>query len=68
MQPHSEPESQWTNKGFNQRFEELIKLDITYVEAYILAEEEHVKLFGRIRYKSYDSFRDCRRKLLFPNS
>lgn len=57
--------SQWTNEGFNQVFESLIKTGITYVEAYIKAEEMHVEKFGRIRYKSYDSFRSSRKKLLF---
>lgn len=70
MQPQSEPESQWSNRGFNQKFEEIIRdnPDITYVRAYIIAEEQHVKLFGRIRYKSYESFRFCRKKLIFPNT
>jgi hypothetical protein len=68
MQPQSEHESQWTNRGFNRRFEEMIKEDITYVEAYRRTEEEHVKLFGQIRYRSYESFRECRKKLLFPNT
>jgi len=64
MQPQSEPESQWTTRGFNQRFDELIK-SMPYIQAYVQAEEEHVKLFGRIRFKSYESFRASRVNLLF---
>ncbi len=61
-------ESQWTVKGFNDRFDDLIKEKDTYnsyVQAYARAEEDHFKLFGKYRYKSYDSFRDSRRKYLF---
>jgi hypothetical protein len=57
--------AQWTNEGFNQVFEELMKNDITYVEAYRQAELKHVELFGALRYSNYDSFRSCRHKLLF---
>lgn len=61
----TEPETQWTNKGFNQVFDELIKTGMNYTRAYLEAEEQHIKKFGKIRYKSYDSFRSCRSKLLF---
>lgn len=57
--------AQWTNEGFNQVFEDLMKQDITYVEAYRQAEMKHVELFGSIRYRSYESFRSCRHKLIF---
>jgi hypothetical protein len=59
--------AQLTNEGFNELFEGIIKAnrDITYVEAYRLAELKHVEMFGAIRYKSYESFRGCRHKLLF---
>lgn len=61
-----ETESRWTDVYFNQKFEELIKKqDITYVQAYVIIEELHVKEFGKVRYASYDSFRICRKKLIF---
>lgn len=59
--------SQWTTEGFNQRFDELIQTGISYVDAYMKAEEEHVKLFGKLRFKNYDSFRSSRKNLLFGN-
>jgi len=65
MQPQSEIPSQWTTEGFNQRFDELIKTGLPYVQAYVQAEEEHVRLFGSIRFKSYESFRSSRLNLLF---
>lgn len=63
----TEPESEWTCKGFNDVFNELIKQDITYIQAYIQAEEMHVQRFGKIRFSSYESFRNSRRNLLFKN-
>jgi hypothetical protein len=68
MQPQSDIPSQWTTEGFNKRFDEIIKTGVSYLNAYIQAEEEHVKLFGRIRFKSYESFRSSRKNLLFPNT
>lgn len=61
-------ESQWTIKGFNDKFDELIKDTDTYnsyIKAYAKAEEDHFKLFGKYRYKSYDAFRDSRRAYIF---
>lgn len=58
-------ESEWTEDGFNEVFEHFMKRDITYTEAYRLTEEEHVRLFNKLRYKSYDSFRGARHKRLF---
>ena len=63
----TDPRSQWTNEGFNQVFERFIKTEQTYIHAYLKAEEEHKKTFGEYRYSSYDSFRSCRRKIIFPN-
>jgi hypothetical protein len=65
-------ESQWTNEGFNKRFEEILqanKIDseFTYTKAYEQAEKEHVEKFGKLRYASYESFRSCRRALLFTS-
>lgn len=65
MTEQSEVPSQWTNEGFNQVFERLVKTEQTYTHAYLKAEEEHKKLFGTYRYKSYESFRGCRHTLLF---
>lgn len=61
-------DSQWTTKGFNDRFEQLIKDGLTYQNAYLKCEEEHVALFGKLRYKTYDSFRDVRRDLIFKKT
>jgi len=61
-------ESQWTQDGFMTRFDELIRNARTYWEAYEQTENEHIKLFGRCRYKSYESFRDVRRKWIFKKS
>lgn len=58
-------DSQWTFEGFNSVFEKLIKQEKTYVQAYIEAEEMHVRLFGKLRYSSYDSFRLTRQKAIF---
>ena len=50
------------------RFDELIKTSKTYPNAYFIAEEEHLKLFGKCRYRSYESFRDVRRKWVFKKT
>ena len=50
------------------RFDELIKESKTYTQAYFEAEEEHLKLFKRTRYKSYESFRDARRRWVFDKT
>lgn len=55
----------WTAEGFNKVFEEFVKKDITYVEAYRLTEELHIKTFNSLRYKSYESFRNSRKVLIF---
>ena len=60
-----EVESQWTAEGFNRVFEEFLKTEVTYVEAYRLTEELHVKTFNSLRYKSYESFRNSRKVLIF---
>lgn len=59
--------AQWTNEGFNQVFESLVKEnpEITYVEAYRRAEMLHVEQFGKIRYSTYESFRGARKKLIW---
>lgn len=62
-----EVESRWTDASFNQYFENLVKTEVTYVEAYRQAELKHLELFGKLRYASYDSFRNCRKKMLFGN-
>lgn len=60
-------EVKWTEAHFNKVFEDTIKAnkDITYQSAYIMVEDQHISLFGKVRYSSYDSFRVCRKKMLF---
>lgn len=63
-------ESCWTSKGFNDRFDEIMKEnnsnpDFKYIHAYIRAEEEHIKKFGFPLFSSYDSFRHTRKKIIF---
>lgn len=65
-------ESQWTAKGFNDRFDEVMRehgdnADFTYVRCYEIVEQEHVAKFGSVRYKNYESFRVSRRSLIFGN-
>jgi hypothetical protein len=64
-----EIESRWTDVHFNQVFEQVMSAnpDWRYWQAYEETENRHVALFGQIRYKSYDSFRNCRKKMLFGN-
>jgi hypothetical protein len=57
--------AQLTIEGFNELFERFMADDITYTQAYLKAEEFHVKMFGSIRYKSYESFRASRHNFLF---
>lgn len=57
--------AQLTTEGFNDLFEQFMKEDIPYTQAYVKAEEYHIKVFGSIRYKSYESFRASRHNLLF---
>jgi len=66
-----ESESQWTAKGFMQRFDEIMiehkdNPDFRYVNGYAQAEQEHIDLFKKSRFKNYDSFREYRRQILFP--
>ncbi len=58
-------DSCWTIDGFMKRFDDLLKDHLTYINAYQKAEDEHMKLFGKFRYKSYDSFRQTRRDWVF---
>lgn len=67
----NEIEAQWTNKGFNDRFDQIMVEHqeddhFSYMRGYEQAEEEHVILFGKLRYSSYQSFRESRRQMLFP--
>ncbi len=59
-------ESEWTAKGFNQRFDEIRKHDpeITYPQAYLQTETEHHEKFKKYRYKSFDAFRSSRLHLI----
>lgn len=38
----------------------------TYLHGYERAETEHFQLFKKYRYKSYASFRESRRQMIFP--
>jgi len=63
-------ESRWTDHWFNERFDQIIAAnkenkDFKYVHAYAICEQEHIDQFGKPRYSSYDSFRNCRKNLLF---
>ena len=66
-QPNEEIETQWSNVGFNQRFEQVLKgqPDLPYTQVYLKVEHEHIEKFGKCRYKSYDSFRQSRKILIF---
>lgn len=58
---------QWTNEYFNLKYDEVRRdnPDLPYTQAYERVEIEHVARFGKIRYSSYDSFRNCRKALIF---
>ncbi|MFZ2905337.1 MAG: hypothetical protein WAZ98_03940 [Cyclobacteriaceae bacterium] len=56
--------TQWTTEGFMQRYEEILPLCKTYLEAYATTENEHLQAFGRERFKSYDAFRQSRKNML----
>lgn len=56
--------AQWTIETFMRRFEELLPLSKSYVEAYQKTEQEHQIHFGHARYKNYDSFRMTRKQHL----
>lgn len=64
-------ETQWTKEGFNKRFDQVLSerravdSDFTYTATYLIVEEEHIALFGKCRYSSYDSFRATRRAIIF---
>lgn len=64
LKPMTHIPSQWTTDGFMQRYEQLLPTSRTYLEAYSLAEREHLEAFGRERYKSYDAFRQSRKNKL----
>lgn len=66
-----ESESQWTAKGFMTRFDEIMteqkdNPDFRYSHGYYKAEQEHIDKFGKSRFKTYESFREYRRQVLFP--
>jgi hypothetical protein len=67
-------ETQWTAKGFNDRFDQVLSerratdTDFTYTATYLIVEEEHLALFGKCRYSSYESFRESRRQMIFKQS
>jgi len=67
---HNHIESEWTAKGFIDRFEQIMsqhKTDdgFTYMRGYLQAEEEHTNLFNHPRFRSYESFREYRRQIIF---
>ena len=46
--------------GFNQRFEQNMRVCNTYKNAYLKTEELYQGAFGQKKYASYDSFRIVR--------
>ena len=54
--------------AINNRFDELIGTTKTYWMAYEEAENEHILLFGKCRYKNYESFRQSRRDWVFKKT
>lgn len=61
--------AQWTTEGFMQVYDNLIvnHPGITYYAAYHEAEKQHIAIFGKPRYSSYDSFRKSRKNTLTKN-
>jgi hypothetical protein len=49
-----------TSKSFNDQYEDNLSKTNSYVQAYYLAEDQHMKEFGGRKYASYDSFRVAR--------
>ncbi len=61
-------DSEWSVKGFMDRFDDLLKdprWEGNYFRSYCEAEEEHFKLFKKSKYKNYESFRQSRRHYVF---
>jgi hypothetical protein len=59
-----EIESQWTSRGFMDRYDQLLKSNDhkTYYDTYLATEQEHITIFGYPRYSNYESFRSVRKK------
>ena len=53
--------------GFNQRFEQNMRLCNTYKNAYFKTEEQFEGIFGENKYASYDSFRITRSRKMIKN-
>lgn len=51
-----------TFKGFNDRFDKHLRQCKTQLEAYILTEQDHYKVFRCEKYSGYESFRQCRNR------
>jgi len=56
-----------TPDGFTARYYNLLQHFRTYAEAYEATELDHVRLFGRRRYSSYNSFRNVKDRKLKQN-
>ena len=53
--------------GFNQRFEQNMRVCNTYKNAYLKTEELYQGAFGQKKYASYDSFRIVRARKMKKN-
>jgi len=56
--------TQWTTEGFMMQYDDNFKDCKTYLDAYKKTEQQHEELFGKPRYKSYDSFRMTRKQMI----
>tara|TARA_R100000664_G_scaffold4828_1_gene9559 strand:+ start:2092 stop:2307 length:216 start_codon:yes stop_codon:yes gene_type:complete len=54
-------------EGFNQRFEQNMRVCNTYKNAYLKTEEQYKDVFGEKKYASYDSFRIVRARKMKKN-
>ena len=53
--------------GFNQRYEQNMRVCNTYKNAYLKTEEQYEGVFGQKKYASYDSFRIIRSRKMKKN-
>ena len=54
-------------EGFNQRFEQNMRVCNTYKNAYLKTEEQYKDVFVEKKYASYDSFRIVRARKMKKN-
>ena len=53
--------------GFNQRFEQNMRVCNTYKNAYLKTDAQYQGAFGQKKYASYDSFRIVRARKMKKN-